>query len=269
MQHKYSLGYLTTPTCAPPEMIYLAARTGYDYVSLRTIAMGLPGEVNYGLAHNSQLYKDTKQALLETGVLLLDIENARIHDHADFSHYFSEMEIAAELGAKAILTNVWTTDHGRTIDQFSKLCEKGKQLGLNIHLEFVTWSNVCNIMEAVAILDECGYDNCGMIIDTLHFHRSRCQLSDLAHSPEKYLTALHLCDAPAEIPMNKADLIHTGRAERLYVGEGEIDIATIVKAMPEVVLCLEIPHLHRLETLGAEKHAFRCLQTAQSYLQHQ
>ena len=44
MAQQYSLAHLTVLGCAPPEMTYIAARAGYDYVSLRPIFMGLPGE---------------------------------------------------------------------------------------------------------------------------------------------------------------------------------------------------------------------------------
>ena len=47
---KFSLAHLTVLGCAPPEMTYIAARAGYDYVSFRLIYMGLAGETNYDLA---------------------------------------------------------------------------------------------------------------------------------------------------------------------------------------------------------------------------
>ena len=50
MSHEYSLAHLTVMGLAPPEMIYVAARAGYDYVSIRPIYMGLPGEPDYALA---------------------------------------------------------------------------------------------------------------------------------------------------------------------------------------------------------------------------
>ena len=37
-------GYLTIPGVDPFDQIRIAAEAGYDYVSLRTIPMGLPGE---------------------------------------------------------------------------------------------------------------------------------------------------------------------------------------------------------------------------------
>ena len=50
MKHLYSLVHLTNISCPPPEMIRVAARAGYDAVSLRTIPMGLPGERPYDIA---------------------------------------------------------------------------------------------------------------------------------------------------------------------------------------------------------------------------
>lgn len=228
--------------------------------------MGLKGELDFSLAGNPALFKETQKALKTTGVKLLDIENARIHDTADVDSYFPEMEIAAELGAQAVLTNVWTKDHNLTIDLLSQLCQKGEELGLNINLEFVTWSEVRNIQDAVTILDECHFNNCGMVVDTLHFHRSRCHLDELAALPKKYLSAIHLCDVEQTIPSDIKDLIHAGRAERLYVGEGDICIADIVQAMPPVVLGIEIPHLERLVSIGSAEHVFRCIETAKEYL---
>jgi hypothetical protein len=35
MEQEFSLAHLTVLGCAPPEMTYIAARAGYDYVSIR------------------------------------------------------------------------------------------------------------------------------------------------------------------------------------------------------------------------------------------
>ena len=42
MKQEYSLAHLTVMGLAPSEMVYVAARAGYDYVSPRLIYMGLP-----------------------------------------------------------------------------------------------------------------------------------------------------------------------------------------------------------------------------------
>jgi len=110
MPNQFSLAYLTVLGCSPPEMTYMAAKAGYDFVSLRPIYMGLPGEPNYALAENKQLMRETKSAMSETGVKLLDIELARIYEGVDPKRYLPAMEAAAELGGRHVLAAF-----GRTI----------------------------------------------------------------------------------------------------------------------------------------------------------
>src|SRR5512147_2047981 len=80
LKHEFSLAHLTVMGCPPPEMIYVAARAGYDYVSIRPIYMGLPGEPNYALAANPEMLKQTKAALASTGIRVHDIELARVYE---------------------------------------------------------------------------------------------------------------------------------------------------------------------------------------------
>jgi heterodisulfide reductase subunit A-like polyferredoxin len=63
LKQEYSLAHLTVLGCAPSEMTYIAARAGYDYVSIRPISIGLPHEPNYALPDNPQMLKQTKTAL--------------------------------------------------------------------------------------------------------------------------------------------------------------------------------------------------------------
>ena len=83
--------------------------------------------------------------------------------------------------------------------------------------------------------------------------------------PRDWFHFAHVCDAPKEIPSTNEGLIHTAREERLYVGEGGIDIAAIVNRLPEVPYSLEIPHLARAKEVGDAEHAWRRLQAARQY----
>ena len=121
MPQQYSLAHLTVLGCAPPEMIYIAARAGYDFVSVRSIFMGLPGEANYGLSDNPEMLRQTRRALASTGVKLHDIELARICDEVDPRRYLPALEIAAELGARAVLSSIWTPRREYAIEQFGLL----------------------------------------------------------------------------------------------------------------------------------------------------
>lgn len=268
MKRQYSLAQLTVLGCAPPEMIYIANLTGYDFVSIRPIYMGLPGEPNYDLANNKEMFKLTKTALNETGIKVNDIELARIFDGMDVKKYEPAMEVAAELGAKGVISSIWTPNREYATEKFIELCDLANQYNLNVDFEFVTWSDLTTLKEAKELLAKANRKNVGLMVDTLHFHRSRVQLEELDSIPKEWFHFAHLCDGPADIPTDKESLIHTGRDERLYVGEGAIDIASILNRMPEdVVLSIELPHIKRVKDYGYTEHARRCIETAKKYFE--
>lgn len=266
MTKQFSLAHLTVLGCSPPEMTYIAARTGYDFVSFRAIGLGMPNEPQYPLAEDKVLMRQTKAALIETGLKLLDIELARIYDGVDPKIYLPAMEAAAELGGRHVLTSAWTRDRNFVIDCFSELCDMAKPLGLTVDLEFVTWASVSTLEEALDIVRTANRENGGIMIDTLHFDRSRVRLEELDAVPREWFHYAQICDAPKEIPTTQEGLIHTGREERLYVGEGGIDVAAILNRMPEIPYSLELPHAKRVRELGYEEFARRCLQTVKDYL---
>lgn len=266
MTKQFSLAHLTVLGCTPPEMTYLAARAGYDFVSLRPIYMGLPGEPNYALAENKQMMRETKKALAETGVQLLDIELARICDEVDPKKYEPALEVAAELGGRHVLSSIWTNDRQLYIERFIELCELAKPYGLTIELEYVPIASITNLVSTLDVLRSVNQENAGLMIDIHHFHRAGDKVEDLDSVPREWFRFLHLCDAPAEIPASKEEMTKILREARLYVGEGGIDIASIVERIPEIPYSIELPHDKRAQELGYEEHARRCLESAKNYL---
>ncbi|MCK7606555.1 MULTISPECIES: sugar phosphate isomerase/epimerase [Geobacillus] len=265
MARTFSLAHLTVLGCPPPEMAHIAARAGYDYVSFRIIYMGLPGEPNYALAENPQLLRETKAALRETGVNLLDIELARIDADTDPKRYEPALEVAAELGGRHVLSSIWTTDRSVYIERFAELCELAEPYGLTVDLEYVPIAAVTNLAGVVDVLKTVRKDNAGVMIDLHHFHRAGDSPEALEAVPREWFHFLHLCDAPGEIPASKEEMTRILREERLYIGEGRIDIADIVRRIPEIPCSIELPNIKRVKELGYEEHARRCLQSAKDY----
>jgi sugar phosphate isomerase/epimerase len=265
-KQEYSLAHLTVIGLAPPEMIYVAARAGYDFVSFRPIYMGLPGEPNFELSANPQLLRETRTALASTGLQVLDIELARVSDGLDPKVYGPALEVGAELGAKHVISSIWTADRVFATECFAQLCDLARPLGLTINLEFVTFASVRTLQEALEVLRAARRENCGILVDTLHFSRSRVSPGELIAVPREWFRFVHLCDAPAEIPTTNEALIRAAREERLYVGEGGIDLAAILQRIPDVPYSIEVPHLARVKELGYAEHAFRCLETAKAFM---
>ncbi|KPJ75836.1 MAG: hypothetical protein AMJ54_13845 [Deltaproteobacteria bacterium SG8_13] len=269
MKYLFSLAHLTVLGCTPPEMTYIAARAGYDFVSIRLIPMGVPGEASF-LPEDKEVIRKTKAALKETGVRLLDIELARITADIDPKTYIPAMETAAELGARHVISSAWATDpmeHDFIVERYAQICDLADPFGLTVDLEFPTFSRLTSLEEAAGIVRSVNRPNGGILIDTLYFHFSQMRLDELSALPPEWFHFMHICDTVEEIPTTREGMIHIARDDRLYVGDGCIDFAAIFDRLPPIPLSIELPNAQRVRQLGYEGHAKRCLEKAKQHLQ--
>jgi sugar phosphate isomerase/epimerase len=264
---KYSLAHLTLLDEPPPSLIRVAADAGFDYVGLRLIALGLPGEPRYALHENPALLRETKAALDSTGVRILDVELARIVDDHPPETYLPALEAAASLGATHVLSSIWLRDRNAAIDRFARLCDLAKPLGLTVNLEFVSATHWSTLEGALDVVTSSGRENVGILVDTLHFHRENIPLDHLRRIPSAWSHFAHVADDRREVPVNIDEARRTMREERLYPGEGAVDIAGILDRLPADVVCaIELPHRERSRQLGAQAFARECLRQTTRYL---
>ena len=268
MTRKFSLVHLTRMDWTPPELIYNAALCGYDYVSPRTINRGAPAELVYDLANDKELFKLTEQAIKDTGVKFADTELVKINDSVkDINEFAPDLEAAARLGVRDVTTNVWTPNKEFYTQKFAELCDLAAQFEMTVSLEFVTWSNVRDLKETLALFKAAGRKNARVKFDLLHTFRSRVTLAEIAACPKELIApAIHACDAVPEIPDDIPSLVKTATKERLYLGEGGIYVAETVKLLPEsTIIGLELPNAECTRMYGPVEHARRCLATAKKY----
>lgn len=269
MKKQYALEPLTMIDCPPTEMIHIAARTGYDFVSLRLIPMGVPGEFAF-YPDDRDLVRATKAALQETGIGVHDIELARILKDVKPSEYVPAMEVGAELGARHLICSAWTDsrkDRNLIIERYAEICDLARPYGLTVNLEFPSFSRLTNLTETADILKAAQRPNCGILIDTLYYHFSRVSLEEISALPRAWFHFLHISDTPGTIPQDREGMIRIARDERLYPGEGCIDFAALDAVLPEMIYAIELPNNRRLQQLGYEEHARRCILAARSCLE--
>lgn len=236
-----SLAHLTVIDLAPPEMIRLAAATGYDAVGLRLVRVTdtSPG---YPLHRDPGGLRATRAALDETGIRVQDIEFLRLTPDLDPASFAPVLETGATLGARHVICAPYDPDLSRMADRLAALAELGAPLGIAPVLEFFPWTVLPGLSDAWAVVQASGRDEVGLLVDALHFDRSGSALADLAALPAHRLPFLHLCDAPVAPPYSEADLLHAGRAERLPPGQGQIDLTAILRHAPAgVPIALEVP----------------------------
>jgi sugar phosphate isomerase/epimerase/4-hydroxyphenylpyruvate dioxygenase-like putative hemolysin len=265
-RHDYSLAHLTALSLSPPELVEAAADAGYRFVGLRLTRV-TPQEPHYPLATDPALMRSTKVRLAATGVQVLDVELARISPDRAPRDYLPFLEAGAEVGARHVITQLPDPDRNRKIDRFAEICELARPFGLTVDLEFPSWTETPDLREAVRVLRAADQPNAGILVDLLHFARSGSSTADLRQLPAHWFHFVHVCDAPPGVPPTNEGLIHTARFERLFPGEGGIDVHGILDALPPgLPYTLEIPRATLVAQVGAKEHARRALSATRDYL---
>lgn len=233
-------------------MVRVAARIGYRAVGLRLIAVtdDSPG---YPIMDDAVVMRETKAALADTGLRLSDIEFIKITPEINVAALESFIAAGASLGARHVITAPYDHDHARLSDNLAAIASLSGRYGLSALLEFFPWTTVPDLETAANVVGATSCPNVGILIDTLHFDRSNSSLSQIDSIPPHWLPMIHLCDAPAGKPTTTEGLLHAARAERLPPGEGAIDIAPILRAMPgESQIALEVPMQQMTRSDGPE-----------------
>jgi sugar phosphate isomerase/epimerase len=146
-----------------------------------------------------------------------------------------------------------------------ELCDLARQFNLTVDLEAVPIAGVRTLADAVDVLRRVRRDNAGLMLDIHHFHRALDRPDMLDGLPREWFHFAHICDAQLQIPSDRAEMTRILREERLYLGEGGIDIAAILNRLPRMVYSIELPHRARVQEIGYAEHAFRCLESAKAY----
>ncbi|MFO1047311.1 MAG: sugar phosphate isomerase/epimerase [Geminicoccaceae bacterium] len=264
---RFSLAHLTVLDQPPAEAVRIAARTGYDTVGLRLIAVTdtTPG---YPLMDDPAAMRATRAAMAETGVGVLDIEFVKITPELDVAGLEPFVAAGAELGARYVITAPYDPDLGRLADRLGAISDLAAGYGLRAVLEFFPWTVVPDLATVLRVVEATGRPEVGILVDTLHFDRSRSSHELLSGIPATRLPFLHLCDAPVQAAYTTEDLLHAGRAERLPPGEGQIDLPAILRRLPpDLPLALEVPMTAYAREAGTEAVARRARAAAGRLLQ--
>ena len=264
--HQFSLAYLAVLGTPPRRMIQIAAETGYEFVSLR-LAPVTEDEPRFPYTTDPALVADVVKASNEYGVPVLDVELIRTDPGTKVEDWRRFIEVAEELGARHIITQIPEPDTGKAVDLFQELCELARPSGMTVDLEFIPWTATNDLARAVEIVTTADSSNGAVLVDTLHFARSESSVTQLAGLSVGLFNFIQLCDARDVWSVSDAEFVNIARCDREPPGKGNIDLGPIVEAMPVVPYALEVPNDQRREELGVESYARTVLEAARSFLE--
>ena len=258
----FSIAALTVLELAPCAMIDVAAACGYQQVGLRLLP-AMPGGVAYPLMEDEAGLQETLARLDATGITVADLEVVALRPETEIAAFSAFFETGARLGARHTLVAAYDPDLSRFRDRYAAFCAAAAPYGLSADLEFMPWTYAPDLATASRIVAQVDRPNAGVLVDALHFDRSGSSTDDLARVPAHRLHYWQMCDAPAERPATTDAMIHAARHERLFPGEGGIDLVALARAMPaDITISLEVPTAGLAKTMDAKARAQRALDAA-------
>ncbi|CAM5184577.1 Sugar phosphate isomerase/epimerase OS=Castellaniella defragrans OX=75697 GN=HNR28_003404 PE=4 SV=1 [Castellaniella defragrans] len=267
MTRRYSLSQLTALELDPPAMVGTAAKTGYQACGIRMLPV-TPGGACHPLMDDPALLNETLARIHDTGVRIADLEIIFLTKTFRAQDYMAFFEAGQKLGASNILVGGGDANEARATESFVRLCEACKPYGLTADIEFMPWLPVDRLSAAQRIVAAAGQSNGGVLVDPLHFARSASTLDELAALPKSMIHYAQICDAPAGVPTEASELIHTARRARLPAGEGGIDLAAIFERIPsDTLISVEVPNDELRAGRSAEAWAAHCLETSKRLLE--
>ena len=139
--------------------------------------------------------------------------------------------LAAAVGARSIsIVEYYGVDLGtdRAAAGFAHACDVAAEHDLLVTLEFLPWTGVSTLAEAIAVVRAAGRPNGGLLVDSWHLFRSGATLADLAAVPTDLVGYVQIDDAPA---IAEADLGEETTHRRLVPGDGGLDLLGFVRTL--------------------------------------
>jgi len=240
------LEHLTLLGVAPPDLVTIAARAGFDSVGLR-VSPATDEERPWPMAPGSAMLADTVRRCADTGVTVLDAEAVRLgprlgpglgprlgSGRTDFTPF---LDAAAELGARYVNAICEDPDLGRLTEEFARLVADARGYGIRPVVEFMAYRSVHTLAAATAVAAKSGGG--GILVDALHVQRCGVGLDALRALDPGLVGYVQLCDAPLAAP---ADQVAEARSARLLPGDGALPIAGLLAALPDgVPVSVEAP----------------------------
>jgi sugar phosphate isomerase/epimerase len=255
--HELTLAHLTAIELAPPELVRAAASAGFDAVTLRVFPPRLDGPP-VPLASDVRLRDETLSALRTDGMGVLDVEALVLDETFELDDLAPGIEVAAALEARHLLVVGADRNHARLAARLHELCVRSEPLGIRPMLEFIPFSSVATLEQAVAIVDAAAHPAAGVLVDPLHLRRSGgspAQVAELARSTPERFPYVQLCDAPLAAPDGGTrGLYREAVTARLLPGDGQLPLRELLNALPPgLALSVEIPTCALGEVCGAER----------------
>ncbi|PJK21282.1 sugar phosphate isomerase/epimerase family protein [Mycolicibacterium goodii] len=242
-----SLHHLTRLDATPFELVEAAAEGGFDMCGVRIVPVD-QGEAVFDLVRDPDMRRRFARHLHGNGVRLLDVEAVWIRPDTDLASLDPALQTTAELGADYVLTVGYDHDRTRLVDTLGQFADRAAEYGLTLPIEFITYSAITSLADAVDVTRAVGRDNLAILVDFLQFFRAGAEWDILAGIPASALPYAQISDGRSAAPRTVEALRLEARSARMIPGTGELDLKRLISALPAgIPLSVEAPTVELAE----------------------
>jgi 4-hydroxyphenylpyruvate dioxygenase len=189
-----------------------------------------------GAAEARRLLADSGLAIYSFQVLrdfAAQPTSRRVEVRAEAEKYFDRMQ---DIGAETLLVCATTRDDAHddpdlAAADLAELGDLAHRRGLRIAFEALAWSRWTNTCEAAwRIARAANRANVGLVIDTFHVLVRKTPAHVIAAIPADRVFLVQVADA---YMMPGIETIETARHHRVFPGEGDLDVAGLVRTLRE------------------------------------
>ncbi len=253
-----SITPLTVSTLTPPQFLRCAAQAGFGRVAMR-ILQGSPRNRPDNLpmlVSGADRISELCSILDGEGLVVSELEFILLDTETAVKEYRPFLEMGAALGGRYIAAGATDPELSRAAEKLHDLCQMARECGVKVLIEFVRYSTVRTLQDAVALIKASGADDAGILLDTFHFYCAGNQPEDILAYPASLFPYVQLSDVPASRPQDLKEIIRQAREDRLNPGQGQIDLPGIVGNLPpNLPVSIEVPNLTRIAQVGELAHA--------------
>jgi sugar phosphate isomerase/epimerase len=146
------------------------------------------------------------------------------------------LESAEALGARHIKVGDFfktPVPMDRLIEEFAQLCGEARDHGTKIVFEFMPFSRIETLGDAIALCTGAAQPNGGICIDLWHVVKLGMPYAAVAAFPKPYLMSIEINDGYLQAPAGM-DMVTETTCHRAFCGEGEFDVRGCVDALRPV-----------------------------------
>ena len=224
------------------ELVLLAAENGFGAID--TSGQELRDFINEKGLEEAKAFLQKHQVKIGSIGLAVEWRHSDEQFRAGLAELLKDAKTAAELGCTSCCTYVLpATDYNAAhfmalATKRLKLCAQIlNEFGVNLGLEYVgphhlrtAWKNpfIWDLKSTLDWIDAIGEPNVGLLLDSYHWYTAGESYEDLAALQPSQITHVHLNDAK-NVPIE--EVLDN---DRVYPGEGVIDLAGFLRALNEI-----------------------------------